>query len=126
MIPPETEKYVHHWLVYECDRTLETQYLAYNPIPKPASCLTGTGPWGRVKSHCTRISLAWATGGNYDVTFPKEYGYPIGGPGDKRSKYLILEMHYENPSKDKSKLQNSNCEITKFFYFIWQIFFRCD
>jgi len=103
LISPETAKYVHHWLIYECEPTLETEYLAHNPVPKPASCLSGTGPWGEVKSHCTKITFAWATGGNYDVTFPKEYGFPIGGD-HQGSKHFFVEMHYENPSKDKSIL----------------------
>ena len=74
----ESLKYVHHWLLYECDSSVERDIIAHYGIPKPASCMYSQGVWARVQGTCRKISLAWAVGGDLEVVMPEEYGYPIG------------------------------------------------
>jgi hypothetical protein len=88
-------------MVQKCDSTLETEYLNNHPVPEPATCLHNEGAWGIIRAHCSKITLAWATGGDYDVTFPKEYGFPMGGE-HQGSKHFFIEIHYENPAMEKS------------------------
>jgi len=43
---------------------------------------------------CSRVIGAWAMGAE-PLTYPKEAGFPIGGPDF--NPYVRLEMHYNNP-----------------------------
>ena len=37
-----------------------------------------------------------------DFIYPENVAYPIGGPGSAR--YLVMEMHYDNPDMDSGML----------------------
>ena len=36
-----------------------------------------------------------------DIVYPSDVAYPIGGPGTSR--FLVIEMHYDNPGLISSK-----------------------
>lgn len=99
IVKPENLKYVHHWLMYECQDSFASEYLPEYGWPAGASCLSGGNQWDKVQQYCKKISLAWAVGGDLEVTLPEEYGYPIGGEGEFR--YFFIQMHYENPNLDE-------------------------
>ncbi|KOB79082.1 Tyramine beta hydroxylase, partial [Operophtera brumata] len=44
--------------------------------------------------HIVQVKAAWAMGA-LPFTYPKEAGLPLGGP--KANKYVMLEVHYNNP-----------------------------
>ncbi len=108
IIQPGNEKLVHHFLFYECDSRLETEYLQKNnTLPDPQSCFITNDMEAQTEitpllQYCDKVSMAWAVGGDLTQDFPKHLGYPLGG--EKNSfKYFILEMHYDNPELKDSK-----------------------
>lgn len=46
------------------------------------------------------MKAAWAMGA-LPFTYPKEAGLPLGGP--KTNKYVMLEVHYNNPEMKQGK-----------------------
>jgi len=93
IISETNRKFVHHWVLYECNIEFETVYLVNNSIPEPGICRTRE--WNTAQSYCEKTTLAWATGGDDVVDFPEKMGYPLGG-SPKKFKYFVIEYHYEN------------------------------
>lgn len=101
IIPPGHEKYVHHWVFFECSQSFETEYLAENPFPTPGTCSGTKGStveWGKVEQYCTKGTLAWATGGDINQYIPENLGYPVG---ENEFKYFYVQWHYENTDLDE-------------------------
>ncbi len=60
-------KYLHHWVMYECDKGYATEFLQSNSEPKPGACFKSdsadpnyTTNWPKVRQFCRKISLVWA------------------------------------------------------------------
>jgi hypothetical protein len=53
-----------------------------------------------VRKHCSRATLGWAIGGDAILDFPQNLGYPIGG-SEYDLKYIMFEIHYDNPEVKK-------------------------
>lgn len=106
------------------DATFETEFIPKYGMPKPDTCLLADNLWGPVQDHCRKISLAWAVGGDLEVVLPIEYGYPVG---PNSFKYFFIQMHYENPGLDKSKLYITllNKKWWNFYCFFFH-YFRCS
>lgn len=45
-----------------------------------------------------------------EFTYPKDVAYPIGGEGTPR--YVVLEVHYDNPAEDSGELLYLHIIIT--------------
>lgn len=108
------ERNIHHWAVYECTKSFETEYLSNNnyTLPAAGSCYSNipyaTSHWAEIYAHCNKLSFAWAVGGNIIQDFPRNLAYPMGKDRSE-SKYLFIEMHYNNPklkiAKDMSGIR---------------------
>ncbi len=64
-------KYLHHWVMYECDKGYETVFLKNNTVPTPGACYKSdsadpnyTTKWPEVRQFCQKISLVWAVVSN--------------------------------------------------------------
>ncbi len=64
---PENLKYLHHWVMYECDKKYETEFLKNNTEPTPGACYkfdsadpNYSSKWPEVRQFCQKISLVWA------------------------------------------------------------------
>lgn len=57
---------------------------------------------------CTKVIGAWAMGAR-PLFYPEEAGAPIGGPNFNR--YVMLEVHYNNPEHLKGKVDNSGIKF---------------
>ena len=67
----ETLKYLHHWVVYECNKQYETEFLKNNTEPAPGPCAKEEANdsnyitnWYEARQYCQKISLVWAVGGD--------------------------------------------------------------
>jgi hypothetical protein len=57
---PGHAKYVHHWVMYECDPAFESSYLRNASVPKAGTCAGGAGEtqeWKIVQRWCSTASL---------------------------------------------------------------------
>ncbi|XP_030626622.1 DBH-like monooxygenase protein 2 homolog [Chanos chanos] len=88
---------VHHMVLYQCPSS----------VTKPHEELCFQSP---EINQCSQIIAAWGVGGGA-FEFPEVAGVPIGGDG--RVQMYRLEMHYNNPSKLKGRVDNSGL---RFFY----------
>jgi hypothetical protein len=99
---------LHHWVLIECVKEFETEYLQNNSIPDAGICVDTNGPrneWTNVNKYCYTASLVWAVGGSQVQNFPDDMAYPLGGSEDE-FKYFYLQLHYNN----------LNHESIRFFY----------
>jgi hypothetical protein len=109
LVQPGNDKYVHHWLVYQCSHQFESEYLVNNPFPQPGHCFDdkdtfSSNPkntWLNVHEYCRTVTSLWAVGGDLIQDFPENTGFPIGG-ADSESSYFYIQMHYDNPMLLKS------------------------
>eukprot|EP00164_Ancoracysta_twista_P006473 GFYU01009014.1.p1 GENE.GFYU01009014.1~~GFYU01009014.1.p1 ORF type:complete len:659 (+),score=192.89 GFYU01009014.1:131-2107(+) len=88
IVSPGNERYMHHMLLYNCDSLDEASLnhqgaCAATNTPQPMKDCNGHTP----------IAL-WGLGANSFV-YPPQAGYPTGKTG---AKYLLIEMHYNNPT----------------------------
>ena len=64
---------VHHWVVWQCNSSFETDYLSENHVPFPGNCFDDTftnsaNPpytWLNILSYCYQYTLLWAVGADY-------------------------------------------------------------
>lgn len=104
MFTPGTEKHYHHWVLNECSKQFETDYLQKNPFPQPGYCVTDNSVpdyWANIMQYCMKVSLVWAVGSSTIQDFPDDFAYPLGG-SDNEFKYFYLEIHYDNPNHEPS------------------------
>ncbi|KAM7395407.1 hypothetical protein PAMA_006932 [Pampus argenteus] len=85
---------VHHMLLYSCP-TYVTQ-------PYDNECFLGD-----MSDFCFGVIATWGVGGGV-YEFPEEVGVPIGGEDDV---YYRLEIHYNNPAKEKGRTDSSGLRL---------------
>ncbi|XP_077987007.1 dopamine beta-hydroxylase-like [Glandiceps talaboti] len=100
VITPENEGLVHHMEVFLCEEDVTEMY--------NAPCQTENKP--KPIESCKHVLGAWAMGAEPFV-YPKEAGVPLGGEGF--AKYVVLEVHYNNPDLRKGAIDTSGM---RFYY----------
>ncbi|XP_047029740.1 uncharacterized protein LOC124637375 [Helicoverpa zea] len=91
------EGLVHHMEVFYCDTDPNKEVPLYE-----GNCFAPDRP--EITKTCSKVKAAWAMGAP-PFTYPKEAGLPLGGP--KANKYLMLEVHYNNPELRKDWVDSS-------------------
>ncbi|KAJ0176492.1 hypothetical protein K1T71_007671 [Dendrolimus kikuchii] len=91
------EGLVHHMEVFYCDAGAATDIPLYE-----GNCFANDRP--EITKTCSKVKSAWAMGAP-PFTYPKEAGLPLGGPD--ANKYLMLEVHYNNPELRKDWVDSS-------------------
>ncbi|CAH0715379.1 unnamed protein product, partial [Brenthis ino] len=81
------EGLVHHMEVFYCDADPNVEISMYE-----GNCFSSKRP--ESTKVCSKVKAAWAMGAP-PFTYPDEAGLPLGGP--RANKYLMLEVHYNNP-----------------------------
>ena len=119
MVSKGNEKYLHHWLFYECSKEFEN----WSYRPKAQNCFKldafqAETDWWKVEQKCRKISLTWGVGGYLKQDFPENLAYPLGG-SDSEFKYFYLQIHYDNPQLDLSKILILISNIEKDLIFWW-------
>lgn len=113
---PNNIKYVHHWLVYECnDLALQMLYPDPTSQIRPGECLTNTymdnmDLWNSL-GLCRRISFAWAFGGDLSVEMPNSMAYPLGGSSPGAFRHFIFQIHYENNAMDANVVDQTGIRL---------------
>jgi len=86
-------KVVHHMIVYACSEPMLTDY--FQCLDTPPECAT--------------FIYGWAPCGNNTYEMPSEAGYPFGG--ETGYKYIILQIHYNNPMHYADEIDSSGVTI---------------
>ncbi|KAF7639406.1 hypothetical protein Mgra_00001078, partial [Meloidogyne graminicola] len=97
VITPGNEMFVHHFEVFHC-QTPTKQFAGDCSSAKPIEAKS-----------CSKVLAAWSMGAN-PVVFPPQAGMPLGGPGF--IPYLMVEIHYNNPSLLSGYKDSSGLKIT--------------
>ncbi|XP_035207387.1 dopamine beta-hydroxylase-like [Stegodyphus dumicola] len=101
-IQEENQGVVHHMEVFHCEVDANKKLPPWNgPCTSPAK--------PRVLEACKRVLAAWAMGA-LPFTYPEEAGLPIGGPGFSR--YVMLEVHYNNPELKEGLVDSSGVTLS--------------
>ncbi|CAH1797738.1 unnamed protein product [Owenia fusiformis] len=99
---------VHHMEVFHCEVPPDEEIPHYNePCPGEGSSMK---PWMQRIGSCRRVIGAWAMGAG-PFWYPEEAGYPIGGADFSR--YVMIEVHFNNPTLKKGIIDNSGI---RFYY----------
>ncbi|CAF0832072.1 unnamed protein product [Adineta ricciae] len=101
VISPQSEGIVHHMELFHCDVDPSVKIPAFND-----RCTSEQKPMGLTP--CRRVIGAWAMGAE-NFTYPDEAGGVIGGP--KSSRFLVLEVHFNNPYLKKGIIDQSGIRI---------------
>ncbi|KAG6444520.1 hypothetical protein O3G_MSEX003409 [Manduca sexta] len=91
------EGLVHHMEVFYCDSKPDVEMPMYE-----GNCFASDRP--EITKTCSKVKAAWAMGAP-PFTYPKEAGLPLGGP--EANKYVMLEVHYNNPELRKDWVDSS-------------------
>jgi hypothetical protein len=97
VLNPQSKQYVHHMILYACDDEEPSIQMDHMKVMPECTSM----PEG-----CLEMKWPWAVGGR-DTQFPDNVGLPIGGS----SRFLMLQMHYYNPSLDEGIVDNSGVMI---------------
>ncbi|XP_046966055.1 tyramine beta-hydroxylase [Vanessa cardui] len=81
------EGLVHHMEVFYCDDDPNKEMPLFE-----GNCFSPKRP--ESTKVCSKVKAAWAMGAPPFI-YPQEAGLPLGGP--KANKYVMLEVHYNNP-----------------------------
>ncbi|XP_054721644.1 dopamine beta-hydroxylase-like [Uloborus diversus] len=101
-IQKESEGLVHHMEVFHCEVDATTKLPPWNgPCPSPSK--------PKILEACKRVLAAWAMGA-LPFTYPEEAGLPIGG--SDFSRYVMLEVHYNNPEIRQGVVDSSGVKLT--------------
>ncbi|GBL79541.1 Dopamine beta-hydroxylase [Araneus ventricosus] len=96
------EGLVHHMEVFHCEVEADKKLPPWNgPCTSPAK--------PKILEACKRVLAAWAMGA-LPFTYPEEAGLPIGGP--EFSRYVMLEVHYNNPTLREGVIDSSGIKLT--------------
>jgi dopamine beta-monooxygenase len=101
VVSPQSDGVVHHMELFHCDVDPNTEIPAFN-----APCTSEQKPMGLTP--CRRVIGAWALGAT-NFIYPKEAGGVIGGPNTSR--FLVLEVHFNNPYLKKGIIDQSGIRI---------------
>ncbi|XP_055929694.1 dopamine beta-hydroxylase-like [Argiope bruennichi] len=97
-----SEGLVHHMEVFHCEVEANKKLPPWNgPCSSPAK--------PKILEACKRVLAAWAMGA-LPFTYPEEAGLPIGGP--EFSRYVMLEVHYNNPELKEGVIDSSGIKLT--------------
>lgn len=91
----------HHGLLHICT---DNAYFDAHASPTPCSGDHSSPGFGHQTSECAGLMYSWAVGMN-DFVLPDDVGFPIGS-GDTDIKFVILELHYDNPTGDNTITDN--------------------
>eukprot|EP00794_Sanderia_malayensis_P020379 gene20379-22388_t len=103
LIQPRAEGLVHHMLIYGCNNDFDPAHLNVS-----GHCYQGFMPKSIRDCAGNSAIYGWAIGG-VSFVFPKDVGYPIGGVNDY--KYLLLETHFDNPTKRSDFIDTSGLRL---------------
>ncbi|XP_064399035.1 DBH-like monooxygenase protein 2 homolog [Halichondria panicea] len=100
-ISANSSAYVHHIIIYLCNE-LNNTFLGDSSVCEDThidirSC------------RGSEIIAGWAVGGE-DFVFPPGVALPIGGENSRR--YIVIEMHYDNPDLQTGVVDNSGIRFT--------------
>ncbi|KAM3965288.1 tyramine beta hydroxylase [Aphomia sociella] len=95
------EGLVHHMEVFYCDADPNLDLPLYE-----GNCFASNRP--EITKSCSKVKSAWAMGAPPFV-YPEEAGLPLGGPNT--NKYVMLEVHYNNPEMRKDWVDSSGITI---------------
>ncbi|XP_076089940.1 dopamine beta-hydroxylase-like [Mytilus galloprovincialis] len=95
------EHLVHHMELFHCEARPDEVVPSYN-----GPGLAEGKPPGL--SICRKVIGAWAMGAS-SVTLPEETGTPVGGDG--WSRFVLLEVHYNNPQLSKGIEDSSGIRL---------------
>lgn len=112
LFQPSHAKYVHHWVLNECDLSFETEYFKNYTFPAAGTCAGMAGQtkeWEVIQRYCTKSTLAWATGGDIEQYIPEHLGYPLGGPD--QSKFFFIQWHIENSDLDQNVREDASIRM---------------
>ncbi|KAG8195957.1 hypothetical protein JTE90_028931 [Oedothorax gibbosus] len=96
------EGIVHHMEVFHCEVDAHKELPSWN-----GPCTSASKP--PILEPCKRVLAAWAMGA-LPFTYPEEAGLPIGGPSFSR--YVMLEVHYNNPELRAGVIDSSGITLT--------------
>ncbi|XP_075935561.1 dopamine beta-hydroxylase [Anarhichas minor] len=100
VITPGNEAIVHHMEVFECSPDIRD-------VPEySGSCDDKMKP-GKL-AFCRHVLAAWAMGAEA-FYYPPDAGMPVGGPGSSR--FLRLEVHYNNPLLKSGRRDSSGIRL---------------
>ncbi|GIX69823.1 dopamine beta-hydroxylase [Caerostris darwini] len=97
-----SEGLVHHMEVFHCEVDAHKKLPFWN-----GPCTSPEKP--KILEACKRVLAAWAMGA-LPFTYPEEAGLPIGGPSFSR--YVMLEVHYNNPELKAGVIDSSGITLT--------------
>eukprot|EP00026_Physarum_polycephalum_P006528 Phypoly_transcript_06576.p1 GENE.Phypoly_transcript_06576~~Phypoly_transcript_06576.p1 ORF type:complete len:551 (+),score=51.01 Phypoly_transcript_06576:87-1739(+) len=103
IIQPETAPHIHHFQVHICSNVSD------GSVPRhivPGDCRDN--PAGGI-SGCNGVLYGWAPGGGSAV-LPAVTGFPMGAR-EGSVKYLVLEIHYDNPDGKGGYQDNSGFRV---------------
>ncbi|KAL4716724.1 hypothetical protein ACJJTC_004843 [Scirpophaga incertulas] len=95
------EGLVHHMELFYCDAHSDIEIPLYN-----GNCFAEDRP--ELTKQCAKVKSAWAMGAPPFV-YPAEAGLPLGGPD--ANKYMMLEVHYNNPEMKQDWVDSSGIAI---------------
>mmetsp|Transcript_21640 Transcript_21640/g.38210 ORF Transcript_21640/g.38210 Transcript_21640/m.38210 type:complete len:611 (-) Transcript_21640:44-1876(-) len=103
----DNKPYVHHFVLYVCNAPDE--YFENHKVPLPCGKTDNeVGTQERVdRDGCRTINFAWASGGEA-IVLPPNAGFPVG---ENRSRYYLLETHYDNPFKHENQVDSSGIRL---------------
>ena len=101
--PLEAKRYHHHAILHVC-----TNNSYWRAHLKPRTC-DGASPLGAFNSDCSSLMWSWAVGGGAFV-LPDSAGFLVG-PGPDAVSHVILEVHYDNPSRQAGVVDNFGFEM---------------
>ncbi|CAF1258809.1 unnamed protein product [Didymodactylos carnosus] len=101
IISPQSEGVVHHMELFHCNVPAEKEVPKFN-----GPCTTEQKPMGLTE--CRRVTGAWPLGAA-NFIYPKEAGGTVGGRA--QSRYVILEVHFNNPDLKSNIIDQSGIRI---------------
>ncbi|CAH1248491.1 MOXD1 [Branchiostoma lanceolatum] len=107
IITPGNEGVVHHLLVYSCEKDKSVTFLPEEHPGHP--CRSPNMPRDWWPCYGGSLVAAWAIGAEA-LVYPEHVGFPIGGADDSR--YLLVEMHYDNPQLLSGIRDSSGLRLT--------------
>lgn len=111
------EALVHHMEIFHCEVAADEVLPEYS-----GSCFAKNKP--AILENCKRVIAAWAMGAGVSyhkerqtinfqilqpIAYPEEAGLPIGGANFSR--YVMLEIHYNNPEKRFGAVDSSGARL---------------
>jgi len=96
---------VHHYIVYECDEDIIND----EAIGAEGVCATDFENMPAKECRGSSTLYSWAIGGG-SLWMPENVGLPIGG--DSGPKYLMFEVHYDNPELRDDIVDSSGFRMT--------------